>query len=326
MKNVKLLATKLLMLVVLFSCNKDDDKKSSINPDLIGIWDVVQIMEISDGSWQTPQTDEYFDFKDDGTFIHSGNHNGTYKQKGKRVTAKYSTTSATLIFDILSLTNTDLHCVTLLDGKKNTEYKLKRRSSAGGFDNDTGSNYGKITFWIQSDLGCGENITVNINGTSQKIIYYYSDGIGTECDVTGCANFTLAPGTYNYSTSSPNGGANWNGTVNITAGECINHQLTGGCNGSGGGGGGGGAGYGKITFWVQSNFGCGDITVEIDGISQTISSYYTNGIDECGVPGCANFTLAPGDYSFYAYCSTISWQETVNVQEGGCLMVKLLGE
>jgi len=196
---------------------------------------------------------------------------------------------------------------------------LNHGSGGGG----GGSNSGKATFWTKSDLGCG-NITVNINGTTRTINSYYSNGIGNGCDVSGCANFTLSPGSYSYSASS-SGGMTWNGTVNISANGCNQIQLTGNCNGGGGGGGGGGgSNSGKVTFYTKSNLGCGSITVTINGTTRTISSYYSNGIGNgCDVSGCANFTLSPGTYSFSAKCSAYTWNGTVNISANGCLQYHL---
>ena len=79
-------------------------------------------------------------------------------------------------------------------------------------------------FWIGNDLGCG-NITVNLNGSGGTISSYYSNN-SPDCGGSGCANFTLQPGTYSFSASCSN--LTWNETITITAGGCAKMKLTGG--------------------------------------------------------------------------------------------------
>ncbi|HTL08360.1 MAG TPA: hypothetical protein VL307_08900 [Chitinophagaceae bacterium] len=75
---------------------------------------------------------------------------------------------------------------------------------------------GKAMFWISSDLACG-TITVTCNGTTASITSYYKSGTPS-CGATGCANFTLKPGTYSYSGKCSN--KTWSGSVTITANGC----------------------------------------------------------------------------------------------------------
>lgn len=91
-------------------------------------------------------------------------------------------------------------------------------SSSGG-----GGSYGKVTFWTESDQNCG-NITVKVTGYSSKYItsYYYNGLSG--CDRSGCANYTLSPGTYTYTASCS--GYTWGpSTFTITAGGCLRYEL-----------------------------------------------------------------------------------------------------
>ncbi len=80
---------------------------------------------------------------------------------------------------------------------------------------------GKFSFWVQSDLGCG-NITVVLNGASRVISNYHSSNPG--CNVNGSANFELSGGTYNYTASCS--GYSWANTITVINGQCSTRQLT----------------------------------------------------------------------------------------------------
>jgi len=104
------------------------------------------------------------------------------------------------------------------------------------------------------------------------------------------------------------------------SGQCTSLGTTGN---SGSTGGNSGSTTGSATFWVSSDFSCGNITVSVNGQNKTITSYYSNGTPNCAASGCANFTLAGGSYSFTASCSGHSWQGTINVTSGGCSRMQL---
>ena len=80
---------------------------------------------------------------------------------------------------------------------------------------------------------------------------------------------------------------------------------------------------GTVMFWTQSDFGCGFITVNVGGISGTISGYYSGGAPSCGASSSANFTLPPGNYNFTASCDELTWDGTVTVTAGGCYKMQL---
>jgi hypothetical protein len=93
--------------------------------------------------------------------------------------------------------------------------------------------------------------------------------------------------------------------------------------GNGGGGGGGGNGDGNIMFWVQSDLGCGAISVTLTGQgSGSISSFYGSA-PSCGASGCANFSVPAGSYSFTASCSERTWDGTVTVSADQCYKMQL---
>lgn len=94
------------------------------------------------------------------------------------------------------------------------------------------------------------------------------------------------------------------------------------CLDPGGNGGGGNANTGNATFWVQSDLGCGNITVVINGISRFISYYYSSN-PSCNASGSANFELPAGTYSYSASCTNMTWSGTITVTNGGCSTMKL---
>jgi hypothetical protein len=88
-------------------------------------------------------------------------------------------------------------------------------------------------------------------------------------------------------------------------------------------GGGGGSTTGQVMFWIQSDLGCGNITVTVSGSSKSITGYYSGGAPSCGSSSTATFTLNPGTYSFNASCSGKTWNGNVTVTAGNCFKMQL---
>jgi len=86
----------------------------------------------------------------------------------------------------------------------------------------SGSTNGKALFWTSSDLGCG-SITVTLSGSTGTISQYYSSGT-PDCGASGCANFSLPAGSYNFTAKCST--KNWSGTITITADGCSRMRLT----------------------------------------------------------------------------------------------------
>ncbi|MDX1902639.1 MAG: hypothetical protein SFU27_00660 [Thermonemataceae bacterium] len=125
-------------------------------------------------------------------------------------------------FELSSDLNTNGYVDLLVNG---SQHNLTCSNGGGGNNNGGGGNnnstIGSATFWTQTDLGCG-SITVSCGGTTQTITSYYSSG-NPGCSASGCANFSLAPGTYNYSASCSS--YTWDGTITVTAGNCSTMRL-----------------------------------------------------------------------------------------------------
>jgi hypothetical protein len=77
-------------------------------------------------------------------------------------------------------------------------------------------------FWTRSDQNCG-TITVTISGQTRSITSYYSSG-APSCGASGCATFTLAPGTYSYTATCDT--YNWGPTtITVTEDGCFKMEL-----------------------------------------------------------------------------------------------------
>ncbi|MCF8259055.1 MAG: hypothetical protein K9J06_15980, partial [Flavobacteriales bacterium] len=92
-------------------------------------------------------------------------------------------------------------------------------------------------------------------------------------------------------------------------------QCQGGCTATG-----------KVIVWIDSDFGCGNISVQLLGQTRTITNYSTSGTPPCGTSGFANFTNVPvGTHAWTATCTQWTWSGynvTVSNQ-GQCVSIKL---
>jgi hypothetical protein len=193
-------------------------------------------------------------------------------------------------------------------------------TNSGNGGGGGGVTTGQAMFWAASDFGCG-NISVSCNGITRTITSYSTSG-APACGASGFASFSLSPGTYSYSASCSS--YSWNGSVTVVANGCNKIQFT---TSGGGGGGGGFNSMANVTFWVSSNFGCGNITVNCGGTSHTISSYYSSGSPACGASGTATFLLPAGNnYAYTASCSGLTWSGNVIPPITGdpCIKVQLI--
>lgn len=80
---------------------------------------------------------------------------------------------------------------------------------------------------------------------------------------------------------------------------------------------------GDATFWIASDFGCGPITVNCGGFSQSITGFFSTITPSCGASGSANFNLEEGTYPFTASCSSKTWSGSINIAAGGCSRLQL---
>ena len=118
-----------------------------------------------------------------------------------------------------------------------------------------------------------------------------------------------------------------NGSVNVVVEghgvDCSDANNSGGNNG--GGDNGGGSDTGNAIFWVNADYNCGPVTVNLSGNgTESINSYF-NSTPSCGTSGAANFSnLDPGTYSYTASCSDTTWNGTINISADNCTSQLLL--
>lgn len=172
---------------------------------------------------------------------------------------------------------------------------------------------GVATFWMDQDFGCGY-VEVYIPGyESQLISSYKSNGIAPECGTEGFASFELEAGTYSYTASCYD--RSWQGEVQVSRNRCktvlLNQTNSEGPEQE----------YGQATFWMNQDFGCGALTINVSNqYSERITQYYTSGRpSSCSESGNANFTLAPGTYTYQASCDGYTWpQKSFTVYANDC--------
>ncbi len=82
---------------------------------------------------------------------------------------------------------------------------------------------GEVIFWESTVSGCSSDTYVTINGQTNSISSYSSSV--PDCGASGCATFSLNPGTYTYSASSSACSGTKTGTISIIANQCTPVQL-----------------------------------------------------------------------------------------------------
>jgi hypothetical protein len=85
-------------------------------------------------------------------------------------------------------------------------------------DDGTCAYAGNVVFYYATS---GTNATVVINGQTGTVTTAFSST--PSCGTSGCANFTLPIGTYNYTASSTF--TNWSGSVIVTKNGCTAQVL-----------------------------------------------------------------------------------------------------
>jgi hypothetical protein len=75
---------------------------------------------------------------------------------------------------------------------------------------------------------------------------------------------------------------------------------------------------GQVTFWYNSSGT--NATVNINGQSGTITTYYGTYNPTCGSSGCATSTLPTGTYAYTASSSFSNWSGNVTITKHGCAL------
>lgn len=160
---------------------------------------------------------------------------------------------------------------------------------------------GSIVFGTGQNGGSGSAGYIcssgNCNYVSSGAQYSTLANCEANCS-SGSAGYICSSGNCNYVTS----GAEYATFANCEA-NCVSVPTTG-----------------EITFYTRSDFNCGPISVNLSGVgTQSITAFYPSGITDCGTSGCANFTLAPGQYYYSASCSNFNRQGYITIVAGQCI-------
>ncbi|MCW9037835.1 hypothetical protein [Altibacter sp.] len=184
-----------------------------------------------------------------------------------------------------------------------------------------GREKGQIDIGSEIDMNDEFNIYID-NVYVDRLSYYFPSGL--ECGNPNAVGGIYASGSHIIKAVGNGGGTVREGTIILEAQQCKvvlieNLTLT-----SGGGGGGGNA-TGDAIFWVNSDFGCGPITVNLAGVGSSIINGYFGSAPACSVSSSGgNFdNLNPGVYSFTASCSNQNWSGTITITENGCFRQEL---
>ena len=187
--------------------------------------------------------------------------------------------------------------------------------------------------------GGGLTRTVNVTQSvaelylSKYSLYFTPRGESNEVDITSNVSWTVNKGSATWLTVSPTSGSN-NRTLTVTAAansSTTDREAT--ITISGGGQttsisvsqGKAFAGPGTVSFWVNKDYGCGNISVTLTGYgTKTITGFYSSGMPSCNANYTASFTNVPiGTYTYNATCSGgRKWSGTVTV-DSSCNRVLL---
>ncbi|HEY6161371.1 MAG TPA: hypothetical protein VI112_09115 [Bacteroidia bacterium] len=83
---------------------------------------------------------------------------------------------------------------------------------------------------------------------------------------------------------------------------------------------------GKVCFWQTTTAFAYPVNVTIGNITKTITLGLASTPQACDAANCANFHLAPGNYSFTAAQQAPgiqTWNGNITVSDGGCVVVGL---
>lgn len=185
------------------------------------------------------------------------------------------------------------------------------------FVNDENTNY--YGNWKRD----GYETWVNFSGTTATTCNNGQQTVGTFNPSEPSMTFVIQGETIKFPLEF-NGNTLWMGVpdqaidTNVAARYSRTNTF---CDGSGGGG--TGDENGNIVFWIQSDLGCGNISVTLQGQGSGMITSYYNSSPSCGASGCANFTVAPGTYSFTASCQNRTWESSITVTAGQCFKMQL---
>jgi hypothetical protein len=164
------------------------------------------------------------------------------------------------------------------------------------------------------------SVNVDLDYSGFNYILLYAHNVGTISPNTASMSINDGSGDKTFQISSD---LSTNGYFDIVVGGSQSGVT---CSGGGNNTGGGTSSTGRVVFWTAKDQQCGTISVSVNGLSGSITSFYSASTPTCGASGCATFTLPPGTYNWSASCSggyTWGTYSTVTVTAGGCATMKL---
>ncbi|PKA82197.1 hypothetical protein ATE92_0323 [Ulvibacter sp. MAR_2010_11] len=175
---------------------------------------------------------------------------------------------------------------------------------------------------VGSEIDMNNEFDIYVDGEFVGRLSFYFPG-GLECGNPNAVGSIFASGNHTVRAVGNGGSPVREGIINLEAQDCKvilveNLPLIGG-------GGGGGNATGDAIFWVNSDFGCGPITVNLSGVGSTTINGFFGSAPNCTDTGSGgNFNnLNPGVYSFTASCSSQNWSGSITITENGCLRQEL---
>lgn len=142
------------------------------------------------------------------------------------------------------------------------------------------------------------------NKRSASVRLNYHNGVATEDYDLSSSDDNWMEGSYEYTGQTPTAYATARGTYRVICSDCA--SFSGGSSGTGTN-----TNSGRVSFFTKSDFGCGNITINVQNQgSKILSQFHSNGISNCDAQGAATFELTPGQYTFTASCGSISWGPT----------------
>lgn len=178
---------------------------------------------------------------------------------------------------------------------------FKLSAPAGG-----GPATGQISVW--SDYS--QQIAVRLDGTSAGNLTSYFTGTPT-CGQNGTLTLTVSAGTHTIGGLS--GSVTWtDAPVTVAAGQCVLYKLAAPA--------GGGGSTGRISFWTNYPY---NIDISVDGVPVGTTTSYFTGQPTCGQTGTITVARNPGTHTVSARSGTVTWNGTLTVTAGGCLLYQL---
>jgi hypothetical protein len=164
---------------------------------------------------------------------------------------------------------------------------------------------GQLSIWTDYSSQIAVRVDGNAVGTTTT---YFSSGTPS-CGQAGTITITLPVGSHTITGSS--GQYSWNGTANVTAGQCTLFKLNAPAQQP----------TGQLSIWTDYST---QIAVRVDGNAVgTTTTYFSSGTPSCGQAGTITITLPAGAHTVTGTSGQYSWNGSATVVAGQCTLFKL---